>query len=584
MNRRAVLITSFILLLVMVTSVYGATTLPIKVTPLKSGNIRMNEQFDYRFDFTNDSTCLEIILSIDETINTNNYGEGFTELDIENLTYPPEYLCEYREGTLRKVHNISTAIFGKAFGKGNTLIKGNLTVDGNITADNYYGIGSLLQLSCADTEIPKYNNSASAWECEDDKDSGGSPTDIWVNETGDTMTGDLHVNADINTTGNITLDDKLKFTGTDSLILYSGDTVIRSGSSSSDDLSIRGGSGQYPFINMSGTNVIKIGTGIGLPIEFYQANQVFSELRMTATNWVNMTSNNYDAFKWYADGIDTEDMITWSADNLTTGNYLNADEKFIVHGNYYYGNGTYLTDISGSDTKVEGSGYLYNDSTYVYLNESELNVTINLLENDTLADLSCADTEIAKWNNTASAWECETDNSTGGAGSDETNLIVWTNNTTDTYIKSGYPQNITIGDMLIFNSSVTDGKIYMGNAGTDDGTIYANTVDSYPYIILNGASDIAVVAHTDKNVFLKSGATSIAKFNKLNLEIWSTAIGTDAINIYANAETVGTVLDMSADSITASGEYIDADEKFIVHGNANITTVGLLLRKWYLPY
>ncbi|MEA3430301.1 MAG: DUF2341 domain-containing protein [Nanoarchaeota archaeon] len=36
-----------------------------------------------------------------------------------------------------------------------------------------------------------------------------------------------------------------------------------------------------------------------------------------------------------------------------------------------------------TNTHIEGTGYLYNDSTYMYLNETKLNITINALENDT---------------------------------------------------------------------------------------------------------------------------------------------------------------------------------------------------------
>lgn len=48
-------------------------------------------------------------------------------------------------------------------------------------------------MDCASQEILKRNGDDTAWVCAADNDSGSSIADIWVNETGDTMTGNLNM-------------------------------------------------------------------------------------------------------------------------------------------------------------------------------------------------------------------------------------------------------------------------------------------------------------------------------------------------------------------------------------------------------
>ncbi len=76
-----------------------------------------------------------------------------------------------------------------------------------------------------------------------------------------------------------------------------------------------------------------------------------------------------------------------------SGNAMVIDTNVLITGNltvneYYIGNGTYITDVCHSDGSGCGSGqvdtqkgtigfYLYNDSAYIYFNETRLNDTIN---------------------------------------------------------------------------------------------------------------------------------------------------------------------------------------------------------------
>ena len=87
----------------------SAESYPIFVRPLSSGEIIPNTSFNYTFNFTTDQTCDTILLSIVTNATTDNYGYGYVNLDLENLTGTPAYLCEYRNGVYRATHEIGNS-------------------------------------------------------------------------------------------------------------------------------------------------------------------------------------------------------------------------------------------------------------------------------------------------------------------------------------------------------------------------------------------------------------------------------------------------------------------------------------------
>lgn len=136
-----------------------------------------NVYISYEFNFSNASNCLQenIILSHSVIIHTNTRGFGFVSIDISNLTEIPIRLCEYKDNLLRANHSFSSIISQSTYSQnlnlsGNAIIKGWVNVTGNVTAKYFIGNGSQL------TDI-----------------STSSIPDIWVNQSGDIMSGDLNM-------------------------------------------------------------------------------------------------------------------------------------------------------------------------------------------------------------------------------------------------------------------------------------------------------------------------------------------------------------------------------------------------------
>ncbi|MFH0808543.1 MAG: hypothetical protein V1888_02915 [archaeon] len=119
----------------MVFGVSLVSALPIYVAPLDgSGNLQPNVSFNYTFNFTTGSDCSGVLVSESEVVTTDSRGMGFVDLDISGLTSKPSYLCEYRDGSLRKMHNFSDGVFEKIWaeyfiGDGGGL--SNLNILGN---------------------------------------------------------------------------------------------------------------------------------------------------------------------------------------------------------------------------------------------------------------------------------------------------------------------------------------------------------------------------------------------------------------------------------------------------------------------
>lgn len=88
----------------------GVSALPLFPNPGVA-----NTEYNYTFNFTLDSDCTGVLLSNSSSITTNSKGYGFIDLDISSLTAIPSYLCEYRDGSLRKSHALSDQVFKDIF-------------------------------------------------------------------------------------------------------------------------------------------------------------------------------------------------------------------------------------------------------------------------------------------------------------------------------------------------------------------------------------------------------------------------------------------------------------------------------------
>ncbi len=140
-------IISALLLIVLFTAIIGAAysdSLPIVLRPKINGQIQPNAAFNYTFSFALDSGCTNILYTNFTSLVTDAYGIGFVELDISSLAESPQYLCEYRNSVLRRVHPIGTAIANRGLFYSN-ISADLLNVTGDVSASRFLGNGSMLQ-------------------------------------------------------------------------------------------------------------------------------------------------------------------------------------------------------------------------------------------------------------------------------------------------------------------------------------------------------------------------------------------------------------------------------------------------------
>ena len=127
-----------LIILLFISTIYSVLSLPIQVIPLDgSGDIQPSTSFNYQFNFTTSSDCSGVVLSNISTITTDKYGRGFIDLNISSISEIPSYLCEYRDGSLRKVHILSDQLFKDIYAN-------SLNLTNNVTASYFIGNGGLL--------------------------------------------------------------------------------------------------------------------------------------------------------------------------------------------------------------------------------------------------------------------------------------------------------------------------------------------------------------------------------------------------------------------------------------------------------
>ena len=241
---------SWVMLMVLFT-VGAVSALPIYVSPLDGEDLQPGVNFSYVFNFTTGSDCSGVLLSSSSDIMTGKNGVGFVDIDISSLSVKPDYLCEYRDGSLRKIHSFSDMVLedvwvnaldvgsdldvsgaldvgtsldvgsnldvvssgffgflGSLIDRINKIWVSDIDASGSITAGFFIGDGSgliNLNLSGVDTSgldadlldgldsTVFYNasNPAGYITSADVVDV----SDVWVNTSGDTMTGVLDMGA-----------------------------------------------------------------------------------------------------------------------------------------------------------------------------------------------------------------------------------------------------------------------------------------------------------------------------------------------------------------------------------------------------
>ncbi len=163
--NRTILLTTLLCIMVFSSVVLASDTYQVTVRPKVLGDLQPSTTFDYEFLFTSDNACSVIYKNATTSITTDQYGIGYTELDMAGITGNPKYLCEIRDGSLRKVHNVSLGFFEDVGVRDDeryffdTLrskylswisasdwfeFNDNVNIDGNASADYFIGNGSQL--------------------------------------------------------------------------------------------------------------------------------------------------------------------------------------------------------------------------------------------------------------------------------------------------------------------------------------------------------------------------------------------------------------------------------------------------------
>lgn len=226
----------------------------------------------YSFNFSNSTNCLaaNIILNHTEVVTINSRGYGYVSIDISNLSQVPISLCEYKDATydLRKNHSFSDIIFNTIYAKnlnlsGDVIITGSVYVTENITAAYFFGNGSQL------TDI-----------------SASAISDIWVNESGDTMTGDLNMSLN-------------KLTTIGELVMAG---IIR------------------------GQNIIPITTNL---YSLGNSTNWFKELFVGTIQSININTSNLNATNITSSDIESDDM---QSDRINATNFTIAGYKITEDG------------------------------------------------------------------------------------------------------------------------------------------------------------------------------------------------------------------------------------------------------------
>lgn len=120
-----------LILLFLVSTVSASYT--IVVHPLdEDGNEIPKTVFDYRHEFSNDSSCSNVIFSNDQTIETSEAGIAVIQIDTSSVSQIPKYICEYKNLVLRAVLNVSDQFFDKIYAE-------SINLTDYITANNFFG-------------------------------------------------------------------------------------------------------------------------------------------------------------------------------------------------------------------------------------------------------------------------------------------------------------------------------------------------------------------------------------------------------------------------------------------------------------
>lgn len=219
------------------------SAMPIHVKPKVYGQLYRETLFTYQFNFTTNADCSGIVMSFLADIFTGVDGVGFVDLNISGISPQPTYLCEYKNGNLRKIHNIPDIVFSDIYARNLNLSENLEATTGFFTTVNAVNISLTGNLDVEN--ITAYNITAT-----NDVSVGRNLTiigdlvvsgisylqNITFNMSVDFGGGNITGNFSIDTAGNITSDwgnfNNINVTG----LSYLGDLIIEAENITTDNI------------------------------------------------------------------------------------------------------------------------------------------------------------------------------------------------------------------------------------------------------------------------------------------------------------------------------------------------------------
>jgi len=453
----------------------------------------------------------------------------------------------------------------------------------NVTADYFIGDGSKLtgieaeaandtlsQLNCSDKEIAKYNSTSGEWECATDEQSSSGSNII---ENNLYNTSELEKQSDgklgiIDAFINGLIDNKVTQTFVNNL--FTNDLTTDENTNAETEC--------------SGTSTYYSGDGT-CETDDYEANTDSQILGVDSTNTnddITISNGNTitidDDFEANTDCSSDQSCsnVLYTSDEYIGG--LSCSDKEVAIYNSTSGSWECGT-VSGTNTeKAAGGKYLYNDSQYIYLNETELNSTIDnrdQYEANTDSQTLSVDSSgindsisISNGNTIAIFDNFEEDTVIGNCSADGScDLVIYESEyNASGYIKdwnsSGYIKNWNAsGYIKNWSNEVTDTNNYVDGAsfsGTDTVTLTltreglsdltASFTDRYEADTTigncSGDGDCANIVYTSDEYLggLSCADTEIAKYNSTSSrwECEGDEVGTEGSGEANDGSNIGT--------------------------------------------
>lgn len=116
-----------------------------------SGALQPNTAFNYTLNFTTSIDCTGVVINHTENVTTDESGVAFISVTVpDGMSAIPSFICEYRNGELRTVHNVSDGLFNDVYAQ-----NGNFT--NNVSADWFFGKFNISNAQPGDLRLGNYN-------------------------------------------------------------------------------------------------------------------------------------------------------------------------------------------------------------------------------------------------------------------------------------------------------------------------------------------------------------------------------------------------------------------------------------------